>query len=113
MIDDDNFFDKAKHAYNNLQCNNIFEFRHDFARFNLLKKLFVRYTNNELSCIKLIVNHIIILYNVFGNNNTEFLYYRFDEKYWPIITSIIMFLNYDTDETMEYDIKTLELLKEM
>ena len=113
MIDDDNFFDQAKLAYNNLQCNNIFEFRNDFARFNLVKKLLVRYTKNELSCIKLIVNHIIILYNVFGISTTKFLYFRFEEKYWPILTSIIIFLNYNMDEEMEYDNKTLEMLRGM
>jgi hypothetical protein len=113
MNDDNDFFDKAKNSYNNLQCNNIFEFKYDYARFNLLRKLLVRYTNNEESCIKLIVNHIIILYNVFGVNTTEFLYNKIDKKHWGVIASVVMFLNYDIDEGMEYDEKTFNMLRGM
>lgn len=56
--------------YNNLQCSSTEEFDEDIKRFKYIKKLITRYIKNGTLKERLILNHLIILNNVF---NTEIL----------------------------------------
>ncbi len=69
------------------------DFEEDLNRFKYIKRLFCRYeTNGELK-INLILNHIIMLYNSFGDAATPLLLFKIDRKYWPILKAFILFLN--------------------
>jgi hypothetical protein len=69
MIDElteDTFLLYAAKHYDNPNCHDVTEFYDDLKRFKYLKKLFQRYrTNGELK-ERLILNHIIVLNNIFG-----------------------------------------------
>ena len=56
----------AKH-YDNPQCYDTIEFYDDLKRFQYLKRLFNRYKETGELKERLVINHIIILYNVFGS----------------------------------------------
>jgi hypothetical protein len=58
-----------------------------------LKKLFTRYKVNDDLKERLILNHIIVLYNVFGEAATKMLFYKIEEKYWNALVTVLLYLN--------------------
>jgi len=97
----DNFIIQAMKYYENPQCRTLQEFEEDIKRFSYLKKLFKRYADSSDLKERLILNHIIILYNVFGSKATDMLYYKIDVEYWAILSTFIVYLGYMSDSTPE------------
>jgi len=104
-LNDDNFLLYAMHHYDNPQCHSIQEFEEDLRRLLYLKKLFSRYKSNSELRERLILNHIIVLYNVFGDALTKMLFTKIDEEHWPILTTFLVYLDRMPDEIEEYGIK--------
>jgi len=70
----------AKH-YDNPQCYDTIEFYDDLKRFQYLKRLFNRYKETGEIKERLAINHIIILYNVFGPVHcTRLLFLKLHDK---------------------------------
>jgi len=91
----DNFELFAGKYYNNPQCTSIEEFQEDLLKFKYLKKLFTRYNNNDDLQVRLILNHIIVLYNVFDREAcTAMLYHKINNTSWDALTTFVIFLNY-------------------
>ena len=110
-----NYVMYAMKHYNNPQCLDIEEFYSDLNRVKYLKRLFRRYlTTGELKD-RLILNHIIILYNVFGIvPATRILFFRMEEEFYPILKTCIVFLNVspedeNADKVNEVDLLTVPL----
>jgi hypothetical protein len=91
-LTEDNFLIYAMHHYDNPQCHSIEEFEEDLRRFLYLKKLFSRYKNNGELRERLILNHIIVLYNIFGEATTDMLYFKLEE-YESSLTTFLVYLN--------------------
>lgn len=72
----------------------------DLKRFKYIKRLFKRYENTDVLNERLILNHIIVLYNVFGNATTNMLFYKIEEKYWHYLKTFLVFLNRMTSSSM-------------
>ena len=71
------------------------EFWDDIKRFKYLKRLFRKYELTGKLKIRLVVNHIIVLQNVFGTDAAiTLLLYKNDIKYWPMLKSVFQYLNY-------------------
>tara|TARA_S200000501_G_C20848314_1_gene754603 strand:+ start:1026 stop:1388 length:363 start_codon:yes stop_codon:yes gene_type:complete len=70
------------------------EFYEDVKRFKYIKRLFRKYkTSGELK-IRLILNHIIVLNNVFGNEaSTTLLLFKIEREYWGMLKSFLQYLN--------------------
>ena len=69
------------------------DFEEDLNRFKYIKRLFKRYeTTGELKT-HLILNHIILIYNAFGDAATPLLFFRIEATYWCIIKAFMLFLN--------------------
>ena len=81
LLDDETFLLYAAEKYNNPQCIDTEEFLDDVKRFKYLKRLFGKYVENGDLNERLILNHIVILYNVFGEHATKMLFYRLDGFY--------------------------------
>lgn len=77
-FNDDTFILYAAKHYDNPHCFDINEFYDDLKRFKYLKRLFIKYKDNKELKERLILNHIIILYNVFGSATTRMLFTRLD-----------------------------------
>ena len=93
-LNNDNFVLFASRNYNNNQCTDIEEFYEDLQRFKYLKRLFSRYEQGDLQ-ERLILNHLIVLYNVFGIAPcNKMMFYKIDEKHWSILKTFLVFLNY-------------------
>lgn len=65
-LDESNFLLYAAKHYDNPQCFDTVEFYEDLKRFNYIKRLFNRFTDEGDLKERLILNHIVILFNLFG-----------------------------------------------
>jgi hypothetical protein len=69
-------------------------------RFKYIKRLINKYLKNGEVKLHLLLNHIIIVYNVFNEAATPLLFFKMDKEYWSIIKSIMIFLErYPSVET--------------
>lgn len=92
-LTDDNFVKFAMKHYDNPQCNTVQEFEDDLKRFLYLKKLFTRYGNHGELRERLILNHIIVIYNIFGDAATNMLFFKIDEECWTYLATFLVYLN--------------------
>ena len=89
----DNWILFAIKNYNNPQSVTYSDFEEDIKKFKYIKRLFRRYeTSGELKT-HLILNHIILLYNVFGDAATPLLFYKIEKNYWPVMKAFLLFLD--------------------
>lgn len=71
------------------------EFKEDMKRFNYLKRLFQRYRKLGELRERLIINHLVVLYNVFGIEvTTRLLFYKLSKEDYPALKTYLLFLNY-------------------
>ena len=96
-LNDDTFMIYAMKSYDSPKCI-MSEFEEDLKRIKYVKRLIKRYkTTGELK-ERLILNHIIILSNVFGTRNAvRMLFYRIDEEDHSILKTFLLFLDYMPD----------------
>lgn len=109
-------YDYAKNNYKNPNCSGIEEFEEDLCRIKYIKRLFGRYfTTGELK-ERLILNHIIIFYNVFEMEAaTKLLFHKMEDRFKPLLKTFLVYLNY-LPETKEYieipmDTKVIDVLR--
>ena len=77
------------------------EFEDDMKRFKYLKRLFRKYDTSKEFKARLIINHIIILANVFGiDAASTLLFFKIDKQHWSLLKTILIFLNYMADNEM-------------
>jgi hypothetical protein len=102
-LDDENFILFASRNYDNPQCTSIEEFYQDLKRIKYLKKLFRRYIENDELKERLILNHLVVIYNVFGiRAANKMMFFRMEDKYWPILKTFLVYLNFlREDELVE------------
>jgi hypothetical protein len=92
-LNDDNFLIYAMKCYNAPHCI-ISEFESDIKRTKYLKRLFRRYKITKSLKERLILNHIILLNNVFGPEATaRILFYKIDERDYDILKTFLSYLN--------------------
>lgn len=92
-LNEDNFMMYAVKAYTSPHCI-MSEFEGDIKRTKYLKRLFRRYKVTKLLKDRLILNHIILLNNVFGTEATaRILFYRTDERDYDILKTFLCYLN--------------------
>jgi hypothetical protein len=93
-LNNDNFVLFASRHYNNNQCTDIEEFYEDLQRFKYLKRLFSRYEQGDLQ-ERLILNHLIVVYNVFGiEAANKMVFYKIEEKHYSALKPFLIYLNY-------------------
>lgn len=92
-LNESNFLVFAMHHYDNPQCHSLQEFEEDLKKFLYLKKLISRYKNNAELRERLILNHIIVLYNIFGESATQMLFYKIDESCWDSLITFLVYLD--------------------
>ena len=104
----------AKRHYDNKGASQE-EFDDDMNRFKYLKRLFRKYDTSKEFKSRLIINHIIVLANVFGiEAATTLLFFKVDKQHWSILKTVLIFLNYMPEQELidiELDQKVMEELK--
>ena len=92
-LNHENWLIFAIRNYNNPLSVTYSDFEEDLKRFKYIKRLLRRYeTTGELKT-HLILNHVIVLYNVFDEAATPLLFYRVEATYWSTIKAFMLFLN--------------------
>tara|TARA_Y100001937_G_scaffold84145_1_gene113846 strand:+ start:15 stop:383 length:369 start_codon:yes stop_codon:yes gene_type:complete len=90
-----NFKLYASQNYNNPECIDVNEFKEDLSRFKYVKRLLSRYEAHSDLQERLILNHLIVIYNCFGiEAANRMLWYKIDENHWHYIKPFLVFLHY-------------------
>ena len=93
-LSDDNFLIYAAKAYDKPHIITS-EFEDDLKRIKYVKRLIKKYTQTGEFKERLILNHVIILSNVFGVEATvNMLFFKLDQEDYPVLKTILIFLNY-------------------
>jgi len=91
-LNEDNFLLFAIKYYENPQAVTREDFDKDLNHFKYIKRLLKRYKNNGDLKVHLLLNHFIILYNIFGEATTPMLFFKIEKDLWSAMKSFIMFL---------------------
>ena len=94
QLTEHNFIMYAMKHYQNPQCMNVEEFHDDLKRIKYIKRLFSRYVSSGDLKERLILNHLIILYNSFGKEATKMLFFKIERQFWPHLKTFLIFLHY-------------------
>jgi hypothetical protein len=92
-LNEDNYILFAIKHYENPQAVTKEDFYDDLKRFKWIKKLLRRYKKDGELKIHLLINHFIILYNVFGDAATPLLFYKIDKEFWSVLKTFIVYLD--------------------
>ena len=94
-ITKDNWLLFAQQNYDNPTVETEVEFYDDIKRFKYLKRLFRKYEITGDIKIRLVLNHVIVLQNVFGAEAAiTLLLFKIDKKYWKILKPVLDYLSY-------------------
>ena len=92
-LNEGNYMLFAIKFYDNPQAVTKDDFEDDLKRIKYVKRLLKRYKNTGVLKTHLILNHIIVLFNVFNEGTIPLLFYNLEEDLWPAIKSFLMYLN--------------------
>jgi len=110
----DNIVMFAMKHYDNPSCIDKKEFLDDMKRFKYLKRLFRKYDTSKVLKVRLILNHIIVLANVFGvDASSTLLFFKIDKKHWSILKTFLVYLSYMPENDMKNIATDLKVLKEL
>ena len=91
-LNEDNFLLFAIKNYENPQAVTKEDFDKDLNHFKYIKRLLKRYKNTGQLKTHLLLNHFIILYNIFGEACTPMLFHKIEPDLWPSMKTFVMFL---------------------
>ena len=90
----DNIMMYAIQHYHNPSCEGMSEFNDDMKRFKYVKRLFRKYEETDILKDRLLLNHIIILNNLFGAEaSSTLLFFKTEQKHWSALKGFLEFLN--------------------
>tara|TARA_B100001996_G_scaffold318524_1_gene262112 strand:- start:279 stop:653 length:375 start_codon:yes stop_codon:yes gene_type:complete len=91
-LNENNYLLFAIKFYDNPQAVTKEDFEDDLKRIKYIKRLLKRYKNTGVLKTHLILNHLIVLFNVFNDATVPLLLYNLEKDLWPAIKSFLMFL---------------------
>ena len=93
-LNEKNYLHFAMKYYDNRQCTSVEEFNEDLNKIKYVKRLFNRFLETGELRTNLILNHLIVIYNVFENEAaTRMLFFRVEKKFYSILKPFLIFLN--------------------
>ena len=116
-LNEENFLLFAIKNYENPQAVTKEDFDKDLNHFKYIKRLLKRYKNTGELKSHLILNHFIVLYNIFGEAATPMLFFKIEKELWAVMKTFVLFLNKLPDyphcyiHDIEVDTLALEELK--
>jgi len=116
-LTEDNLFLYAAKHYDNPTFKDVDEFHEDLKRFKYIKRLVNRYLDQNDLAERLILNHLVVVFNVFGVEATlNILGLKLDQRHWPVIKPFLIFLKYIKNDQLteiEMDKLVVERLREI
>lgn len=92
-LNEDNFLVYAVKNYYTPGSMGMKDLEDDLKKFKYVKRLLNRYKNTGESSERLVLNHLVILYNVFGEATTDMLFYKLEKKLWPELKTYLVYLH--------------------
>ena len=101
-ITSDNVMMFAIKHYDNPQCEGEKEFHDDMKRFKYVKRLLRKYKDHDILKERLLLNHIIVLNNLFGPEAcVTLLLFKIQREHWETLKSFLLFLNIIRDDELQ------------
>lgn len=106
-LNEDNYLLFAIKFYDNPQALTMEDFESDLKRIRYVKRLLKKYKNTGEIKTHLVLNHLIVLFNVFSDATVPLLFYNLDKDLWPSLKSFLLFLNRfpEYPKTQMHDVK--------
>ena len=102
IITTDNVMMFAIKHYDNPQCEGEKEFHDDMKRFKYIKRLLRKHKDTSVLKERLLLNHIIVLHNLFGSEAcVTLLLFKIQREYWSTLKSFLLFLNILRDDELQ------------
>lgn len=96
-----NYFAYALQMYDNPSCSGIEEFQNDLLKIKYIKRLINRYKRTQEISPRLLLNHIISVYNVFhAHSISRLLFFRIDADSWSALKTVLEYVNLMPDEIL-------------
>jgi len=112
-LTEENLFLYAAKHYHNPKFIDAEEFQEDLKRFKYIKRLLNRYFETGKLSERLILNHLIVVFNVFGiEAGLNILELKLNDKHWPVIKPFLLFLK-TVDKDALADIETDSAVEEV
>lgn len=92
ILTDENYIMYAIKHYDNPSCSGEEEFLNDLSRIHSIKRLLHRYLRDGEARERQILNHLIILYNVFGDAATKLIMHKLEPEMYPAIKTYMLFI---------------------
>jgi len=90
---EDNFLLFAIKHYENPQAVTKEDFDKDLNHFKYIKRLLKRYKKDGILKTHLLLNHFIVLYNIFGDAATPMLFFKIEKELWSVMKTFVIFLD--------------------
>lgn len=117
VLTEDNLLLYAAKHYYNPKCIDFEEFQEDLHRFKYLKRLLNKYLETGNLSERLILNHLIVIFNSFNiEASLNILELKLEEKHWPVIKPFLVFMKYITNEQytgISMDKKVVAVLRDI
>ena len=115
-LNEDNYILFAIKYYNNPHSTTKEEFFEDLKKFKYIKKLIKKYLNTGILKHHLILNHLIVVFNIFNDAAIPLLFYKIDRSCWSVLKTFLIYLNRFPNkclEEIEIDLNCLEELNKI
>jgi hypothetical protein len=118
-ISEKNFISTALHYYDNPQCVTLDEFNEDLSRISRIKKIISMYLNNQQELNeRLLLNHLVVLYNVFGNIATDLLLFKVPSQHYKVLFPFLILIDrlpesILSENPVQYDPYVLDKLRQL
>lgn len=94
-LTNENFMMYAIRNYSNPSCAGVTDFNDDLKRLRYIKRLLGKYRQTGEIKERLVINHLVVFYNVFGvEAATRMLFFKIKEDLWPELKTFLVYLNY-------------------
>jgi len=111
-ITNDNIMMFAIKHYDNPQCEGEREFYDDMKKFKYIKRLLRKHKDTGILKERLLLNHIIILNNLFGAEAcVTLLLFKIQREYWETLKSFLLFLNMIREDELNNVIENKSVLE--
>ena len=116
-LNEETFMLYAIKNYYNPKCIDVEEFYEDLNRFKYVKRLVNRYLDSGKLSERLILNHLIVIFNAFDiEASLKLLEYKLDDRHWSVIKPSLVFLRHiknDQYTGISMDEKVVEALRKI
>ena len=110
VLTKDNFMLYAMGNYTNPDCMGMSEFTEDLSKIKYVKRLLKKYRRTGKMRPILLLNHLMILGNVFGQTAaSRMLFHKLEPDLYPCLKTVLLYLNY-IDENMVFEQTRMETI---